>query len=207
MVCVGSMACSCCSVSGCPGTMANEGGDIMRGGARKMLGLGPRFCGMTSVGVPGGPGCPPMGPGPRLRSQGQARSMGWLQGQLDPLYLSQRALGLPRCALYQNRAVAQARNVLVQQESALRRSSRKHARLRCRGVPGEQRTPRVEPPSRLRAAPWSQAAAPIQAWAAVWPCAGPPGETGTGWSPLPKAWSCSRCRSTAWAGSVAVSAG
>ncbi|KAL3197447.1 hypothetical protein MRX96_044890 [Rhipicephalus microplus] len=27
----------------------------------------------------------PMGPGPRLRSQGQARSMGWLQGQLDPI--------------------------------------------------------------------------------------------------------------------------
>ncbi|KAL3205308.1 hypothetical protein MRX96_011206 [Rhipicephalus microplus] len=58
---------------------------------------------------------------------------------------SQRALGLPQCALYQNRAVAQARNVLVQQESAVRRSSWKHVRLRCRGVPGEQRTPRVEP--------------------------------------------------------------
>ncbi|KAL3195287.1 hypothetical protein MRX96_045696 [Rhipicephalus microplus] len=87
----------------------------------------------------------PMGPGSRLRSQGQAQGMGWPQGQLDPLYLSQRALGLPQCALYQNRAVAQARNVLVQQESALRRSSRKHARLRCCGVPDEQRTPRVEP--------------------------------------------------------------
>ncbi|KAL3224713.1 hypothetical protein MRX96_049434 [Rhipicephalus microplus] len=37
----------------------------------------------------------PMGPGPRRRSQGQARGMGCLQGQLDPLYLSQRALGLP----------------------------------------------------------------------------------------------------------------
>ncbi|KAL3220378.1 hypothetical protein MRX96_050410, partial [Rhipicephalus microplus] len=87
-----------------------------------------------------------MGPGPRLRSQGQDRSMGWPQGQLDPLYLSQRALGLPQRALYQNRAVAQARNVLVQQESAVRRSSRKHARLRCRGVPDEQRTPPVLSP-------------------------------------------------------------
>ena len=53
MVCTCSMACSCCSVRGCPGTMANEGGGIMRGGARMMLGLGPKFCGMTSVGVPG----------------------------------------------------------------------------------------------------------------------------------------------------------
>ncbi|KAL3218577.1 hypothetical protein MRX96_050678 [Rhipicephalus microplus] len=204
----------------------------------------------------------PMGPGPRLRSQGQARGMGWPQGQLDPLYLwlfrldepggtrsartgasrnhlcdagsrhhetetgtgagsgdaeggrllagevrvecgeapgrpllapvagggaaggtveeltsscgegeaetselvvaetaratvsravacsacACRALGLPQCALYQNRAVAQARNVLVQQESAVRRSSRKHARLRCRGVPEEQRTPPVLSP-------------------------------------------------------------
>ncbi|KAL3196528.1 hypothetical protein MRX96_045176 [Rhipicephalus microplus] len=47
----------------------------------------------------------PKGPGPCLRFQGQSRGMGWPQGQLDPLYLSQRALGLPQCALYQNRAV------------------------------------------------------------------------------------------------------
>ncbi|KAL3170666.1 hypothetical protein MRX96_044119 [Rhipicephalus microplus] len=141
MVCVGGMACSCCSVSGCPGTMANEGGDNMRGGARKMLGLGPRFCGMTSVGVPGGPGCPPWGLGPVIGPRVRPVAWGGRRASWTPLYLSQRALGLPQCALYQNRAVAQARNVLVQQESAVRRSSRKHARLRCRGVPDEQRTP------------------------------------------------------------------
>ncbi|KAL3214415.1 hypothetical protein MRX96_034945 [Rhipicephalus microplus] len=172
-----------------------------------MLGLGPRFCGMTSVVVPGGPGCPPMGPGPRLRSQGQARGMGWPQGQLDPLYLSQRALGLPQCALYQNRAVAQARNVLVQQESALRRSSRKHTRLRCHGVPDEQRTPRVEPHRGSALHRGRRLRRRYRRGPRCGLVLGRPGETGTGWSPLPKAWSCSRCRSTAWAGSVAVSAG
>ncbi|KAL3228787.1 hypothetical protein MRX96_023689 [Rhipicephalus microplus] len=203
MVCVGSMACSCCSFSGCPGTMANEGGRHHAWRCQKDVGLWPQDLWDDKRRGARRSWMSPMEPGPRLRSQGQARGMGWPQGQLDPLYLSQRALGLPRCALHHNRAVAQARNVLVQQESARRRSSRKHARLRCRGVPDEQRTPCVEP---HRGSALHRGRR-LRRWYRRGPrCVlvlGRPG-TGTGWSPLPKAWSCSRCRSTAWAGSVAV---
>ncbi|KAL3218277.1 hypothetical protein MRX96_031632 [Rhipicephalus microplus] len=100
MVCVGSMACSCCSVSGCPGTMANEGGRHHAWQCQKDVGPWPQVLWNDKRRGARWSWMFPMEPGPRLRSQGQARGMGWPQGQLDPLYLSQRALGLPQCALY-----------------------------------------------------------------------------------------------------------
>ncbi|KAL3224714.1 hypothetical protein MRX96_049435 [Rhipicephalus microplus] len=84
----------------------------------------------------------------------------------------------------------------------------KHARLRCRGVPDEQRTPRVEPHrgSALHRGRRLQGAG-YRRGPRCGLVLGRPERLGPGGRRLPKAWSCSRCRSTASAGSVAVSAG